>query len=183
MCNGQAAIGLQVAGAVQKGVGAFYGARSEARQLEHSANIADMNAKLSDMAADQTIKQGQREAQKSRFETTNTREAALAAYAGNGIALDSATVARVITSSDVLGEIDANTINANAARAAWGYRLEGVQFENEATVARAGAKSISPFTAASTSLISSAGNITQSYIKLKKSGAFDIGKTGRGTGK
>ncbi len=126
------------------------------------------------------------EEQKSKIETTRTKDKAATGFAGNNIALDSQTAIRVMTSTEVLGDIEANIINANAGRAAWGYRMEGVQFRNEARTTRATAANLSPGRSAFNSLLGSAGNITESFVKLKKAGAFEkksIGKTGRGTGK
>lgn len=177
---------LQVGGALTSASGAYFGAKGEKRALERSADVADLNARLSKMSAKSTLRQGQREEQAARIDNRNIRDKQTTGYAGNNIALDSETAIRVMTSTEVLGEIDANTINANAARAAWGYRMEGVQYENEARSARAASSGISPFGQAATSLINSAGDISQNYIKLKKAGAFEkktAGKTGRGTGK
>jgi hypothetical protein len=38
----------------------------------------------------------------------------------------------VLTSTDVMGQIDKNTIAANAVRSAWGYRTQATSFQNEA---------------------------------------------------
>lgn len=187
MCDGYSSIAMQVGGALNSAAGAYFGAKGEKRQLERSADVADLNARLSNLSAKDALRRGQREEQASMLESTRTHDKAVTAYAANGIALDSQTAIQVLTSSDVLGKIDANTINANAARAAWGYRMEGVQYKNEALTSRAAASAISPFQRLQTSLINSAGNISDSYVRLKKAGAFEkepkAGKTGRGTGK
>ncbi len=175
-----------MAGALQKAGGAFIKTSGEKRNFEASADIADLNARMSDLAAKSTLRQGQLEEQKSKIETTRTKDKAATGFAGNNIALDSQTAIRVMTSTEVLGDIEANIINANAGRAAWGYRMEGVQFRNEARTTRATAANLSPGRSAFNSLLGSAGNITESFVKLKKAGAFEkksIGKTGRGTGK
>lgn len=181
MCNSSyTSIGMQVGGALSSAGGAYLKASGEKRTLQRQADVADLNARLSDLQAKSTYRQGQREEQRSRFETRNIRDKQTTGYAGNNIALDSETAIRVATSTDVLGEIDANTINANAARAAWGHRMEGVQFRNEALTSRASASAIKPGQAALTSLINSAGNISESYIRIKKA-TSSSGE--RGTGK
>ena len=180
MCTPQASIGLQISGALSEATGAYLKTSGERSNLEASANMADLNARLSDMSAKQALRQGQVEYQASRLDTANLKEKQRTSFAANGIDLSSDTAVRVLTSTDVLGEIDANTINANAARAAWGYKLEGVQYRNEALVTRAGAKNLNPLRSARSSLINSAGDIAASWYKLKKAGAFD---DNRGTGK
>lgn len=168
MCDGNSALILQVGGALKSAAGAYRQASGEKSNLQYTADIADINARLSDLQASSTIRQGQRQEQQTRFDTTNLKDRQATGFAGNNIAVDSETALRVMTSTDVLGEIDANTINANAARAAWGHRMEAVQFRNEALTTRTTASNINPTAAATTSLINSAGNISESYARWKR---------------
>lgn len=180
MCtSGYSNLGTQVFGSISEATGTYYGARGERRAMKYEADIADINARLSDMSASYELEKGRREEQIARMENRNVRDAQKVGYAANGVALDSETAIRVATSTEVLGEIDANTINTNAARAAWGYRMEGIQHRNDALIGRANASSVSPGRRTATSLISSVGNIYDNYTKLKKSGAI---ATGRGRG-
>lgn len=172
MCDGSTALTTQIQGGLSTAIGSYYTAKGEQNNFRASANIADTNSRLAELNAQGATLQGQRQEQASRIGTANLKESQRAAYAGNGIALDSETAQRVMTSTDVLGEIDANTINANAARAAWGYKVESVQYQNEALTKRASADAISPKTRAMTSLINSAGPISQSWYKLGKEGAL-----------
>jgi hypothetical protein len=57
--------------------------------------------------------------------------------AARGIDLRSDTALNILTTTDVMGEIDAQTIEANAVRAAWGYRTEGVNYQIDAAMATA----------------------------------------------
>ncbi|MCC7304770.1 MAG: hypothetical protein IT558_00765 [Alphaproteobacteria bacterium] len=173
MCDGATALNTQISGGITTAIGAYYTARGEQENFKASANIADTNARLADLTAEAAIFAGQREEQMSRLATRDLKERQRTAYAGNGIALDSETAQRVLTSTDVMGEIEANTINANAARAAWGYRTEAVQWRNEALTKRASAKAISPRTRAMTSLINSASDVSASWYKLGKEGALE----------
>lgn len=172
MCNGATALSSQIDGGISTAIGSYYTAKGEQNNYLASAGIADTNARLSELTAQSALLQGQREEQASRIATSNVKEGQRAAYAANGIALDSDTANRVLTSTDVLGEIDANTLAANAARSAWGYRTQAVQYKNEALIKRASAKATSPFARAQASLINSAGPIAESWYKLGNSGAL-----------
>lgn len=172
MCDGTTSLNTQIGGAATSAIGAYFTAKGQKNNLNASAGIADTNARLSELTAQSALFQGQREEQASRIATANLKEKQRAGYAGSGISLDSETVQRVLTSTDVMGEIDANTINANAARAAWGYRTESVNYTNEALTSRAAAKAINPKGQAVTSLINSAGPIADNWYKLGKSGAL-----------
>lgn len=170
--SGADALNSQISGGLTTAIGAYYTARGEQSNYRASASAADSNADLADLAAQSALFSGQREEQASRLRTSNIKEAQKTGYAANGIALDSDTANRVITSTEVLGEIDANTIAANAARAAWGYRIEAVQYRNEARTKRASAKAVDPFARAQTSLINSSGPIAESWYRLGKEGAL-----------
>ncbi|MDR0380357.1 MAG: hypothetical protein LBI62_10540 [Candidatus Accumulibacter sp.] len=69
--------------------------------------------------------------------------------------------------------LDANTLIANAVRNAWGYRAQATNYQNEALMARAQAKGISPDRSAMSSLLGSAGRVASSWYAFSKAGAFD----------
>ena len=96
--------------------------------------------------------------------------------AANGIDLGSETAVNILTSTDVMGEIDANTVAANAARSAWGYRTEGVNFRNDALLKRSSAGSINPMMRTGTTLLTGATDVAKSYYMLDKVGAFSRGR-------
>lgn len=174
MCVPQSSATLtsQVFGSLSEAAGTFYSARGEKRAMQHDADISDLNARLADISAKFELERGAREEQVARLDNQSIRDRQKVGYAANGIALDSPTAVRVATSDEVFGEIDANTINLNAARAAWGYRVEGVQHKNDAGMKRALASAVSPSRRAVSSLISSVGDVRDSYARLKKEGAI-----------
>jgi hypothetical protein len=172
MCDATTSLNTQIMGGLTTGIGAYYSASAEKNNLKASANTADTNARIAELTGKSVLVQGQREEQISRLNTSDIKEAQRVGYASNGISLDSETAQRVLTSTDVLGEIDANTIAANAVRGAWGYRTESIQHTNEALTKRASAKSISPGTRAGTSLINSAARVSESWYKLGKEGSL-----------
>jgi hypothetical protein len=76
----------------------------------------------------------------------------------------------VLTTTDVMGEIDANTIQSNAIRSAWGYRVEATNQTNKARSARAAASSINTEQAAFTSLIGGASQVASGWYQARKGG-------------
>ena len=92
------------------------------------------------------------------------------AMAANGVALDSGTPNAVLTSTDVMGEIDANTIEQNALAQAWGYRTQ-------AGMDRARANAINPGMSAATTLLGSATQVASTWYGMKKAGALDPAPT------
>lgn len=165
MTLGTAATGLMALGVLNSVVGSYFSARQAKAQLRFQADIAETNARLAEMSAQQELLRGQREYGTSRLKTAALKSAQRTAMAANGIDLGSDTALNVLTTTDVMGEIDANTIAANAVRAAWGYRTQGTNMANEALVKRATGDGISPASSATTALVSGAGSVAQSWYR------------------
>lgn len=167
MC-GPAGVFLQGLGALSSANAAKFSAASTQSQLNFQANLADINARLSETQAQQTLLAGQREEQKSRISTANLKGTQRAAMAANGIDLGVGSAAQVLTSTDMLGEIDANTIQSNAIKSAWGYRTQGANQTAQATSSRAAASAISPSSAFTSSLLGGAGQVASSWYQYNK---------------
>jgi hypothetical protein len=169
---GQFGMGLQVAGAVSSAIGAYAGLRAQKSQLQIQAILDGINAKTANSAADSTMAAGQHEEQGSMLRTAQLKSTQQADFAAGNIDAGEGSAARVLTSTDVMGAIDKNTIAANAVRQAWGYRTGAVNASNQGLFANAGADAINPGVGASTSLLSSAGNVAQSWYMMNKAGIF-----------
>lgn len=153
------ALGAQGAGAVASIVGSYYSARSQKDAL-------GLQADLEEYQAQNALVQGEREMQRSRLSTAQLKSTQRASMAANGVDLSQGSAAQVLTSTDTLGEIDAQTIEHNALLNAWGYR-------SDARMKRASASAISPGMSAATSLLGSAGQVASSWYAMSKAGAFD----------
>lgn len=124
------AIGIQAQGQVLQG-------KSAQLQAETQAAIARINARLAESAAQGTLLSGQRQEQAKRLETAAFKSRQRVGFAASGVDLGSDSVVRVLTSTDLIGDIDANTIAANAIRAAWGYRTEAANHRGQALMSSA----------------------------------------------
>ena len=122
----QASLGLQGISAIVSVMGAYGSVAAQKRQLQSQAEMARINAQLAEQSAQSALLAGQRQEQRSLLTTAGLKSTQRAAFAANGIDLGEGSAARVLTSTDVMGEIDRNTIAANAVRDAWGYRTQGV---------------------------------------------------------
>lgn len=159
MCNPALAVmGMQGASAASSAVGAYYSARSQKSTLGFQADLDEYQAQ-------NALVQGEREQQRSRLATAQLKSTQRASMAANGVDLAEGTPARVLTSTDLLGEIDAQTIQQNALRSAWGYRTD-------ARMKRASAGTINPAMSAFSSLLGGGGQVASSWYSLNKAGAF-----------
>jgi hypothetical protein len=203
---------MSVTGAASSATGAYYGAQSQKQQLEFQSGISginakstrdmadinlesaqntvDINSRMAETAAQQTLLTGQREEQKSRIATANLKGTQRAQLAANGVDLGEGSAANVLTSTDLMGEIDAKTIQSNAVRSAWGYRTQSVldnnavmtsaisrngqalmqagNYDSQAATSRASAGAVNPGSSAFTSLLGNAGSVASSWYQYTK---------------
>lgn len=175
---------LQGAGAGMSAIGSYFDAARQRSTLRYRANIADINAGMARTAAQQTLRAGRREGEAQRLRTAAVKGTQRAAMAANNIALGEGSAGRVEASTDLIGEIDAETIAANALRASFGYRTEAVGYQNQALMDRADAGATSPLGAGFTSLLGSATGIARDFYMLRRVGALPSGgATAPGTGR
>jgi len=168
----ETALGMQGFGVGMSTAGAFYTAQGQQSTLSAQAHIDENNAKMATMSAQSALLTGQREEQAKRLTTAQLKSTQRAAIAANGIDLGSQSPVAVLTSTDVVGEVDANEIAANAMRKAFGYQTQSVNYSNRARGARAAADGINPIASAGGTLLTGAGAVASSWYKLDKAGAF-----------
>lgn len=165
---GNASLGLGILGAFSGAVGAFYSARSTKNQLKFEAEIADINARLSEKAAQQELQRGQFEVGQITRRAGQIKGSQRASMAANGIDLGVGSAAELQASTDLLKEQDMRQIEVNAIAGAWGYRTQGTNYRNEASMGRASAGSINAGLAAGTSLLGSAGSVASMWYQMEK---------------
>lgn len=167
-----AGLAAQIGGAASSSIGAFYSAAGAKDTLKAQAAVSDINARMSEVSAQSELRRGQSQSGALTLKAGQMKAAQRARLSANGIALDEGSAVDIQASTDIMKEIDANTITSNAIQSAWGYRVQGTNYTNDAATRRAGASGISPFSAASTSLVSSAGTVASSWYSLNKEGAL-----------
>lgn len=169
---GFSAMAAMGASAASSTIGSYYSAKTQRANLAGQAAIAEINAQLSEQAAQTALAAGQREEQSSRLRTAQLKSGQRVALAANGVDLGSDTAVNILTSTDFMGESDANTLASNAVRNAWGYRTQGANYRSEALVSQATASGISPGMSAASSLLGSASSVATNWYSLNKAGAF-----------
>lgn len=174
-----ASLGAQIGGAITSGVGSYYGVKTQKATLKSQAAIADTNARIAELGAQQELFRGQADVGALTLKAGQLKSSQRASMAANGIDLGTGSAAELQASTDIMKEIDKNTLEANAVRSAWGYRIQAVNSKNDALLKRATAKAISPFGAAASSLLGSAGSVAGSWYQFSKMGAFDTAQANK----
>lgn len=166
-------------GAAMNTVGSYYSSLGQKTALGFQADMDAINARIAEGRAKDSLKRGEREYGAHRLKTAQFKGDQRVGLGAANVDLGFGSAADVLTSTDLLGEIDAQTILANATREAWGHRLEAVNLRGSAGVNRASAKAINPGLDAGMSLLTSAGTVASHYYGLKEAGAFKGGKGGK----
>lgn len=144
-----------------------------AAMAESDASLLELNASISESQARMQLQIGQREEQQLRLRSGQLKSRQRSGLAASGVDLSVGSAARVLATTDYMTEVDAGEIRANAARAAFGYRVQGVNQKFSAMSARAqgvnykvgsafasaSASGISPMASGATSLLGSASQV------------------------
>ena len=167
---GYASIATSIIGAIGSAQLARTQAKANKSAFEFQSDMSKINARMAERSAQSMLFQGQQQIASLTLRSGKVKSAQRVAMAANGIDLGEGNAVEVQATTDLMTEIDKNTIEANALRSAWGYRTQGVNASNQALMSGVSADSISPNSAASSTLMSSAGNVAQQWYTMNKSG-------------
>lgn len=165
-----ASLGMNVAGAGMQAVGAYGSARSSQINLRTQAFMDELNAQQAEKSAQSNLQAGERTQQAIMLRGAQVKSAQTASMGANGVDMSSPSAVNVLSSTDLMKQIDANTANANAVRSAWGYRVQETNFRNDALMKNTAADSIKPAFAVATSLLGSGAQVAASWYKFKMAG-------------
>lgn len=178
---------LAIAGMASSAIGAYYSAKTQQYQLNSQAltmdyqkSMSELNAKNAEFTAQTILESGQRQIGAVTMRAGNVKGAARASMAARGIQAGVGSAADVIATTDLIKEVDVNTINARSVQAAEAQRMQKVNLENQAMMsgvsadnARMGASTISPFMSTSGSLLGSASTVATAYYSDKRMAAYE----------
>ena len=168
-----ASISLMGAGVAMQTIGTRSSAIGQQNALNGQADLQDTNARLFELGAQSSILAGQRQSNQIQLKAGAVKGAQRASMAANGIDLESGSAQNILTSTDVMKEIDVNTTMANALRTSWGYKNQETNAMNDANIKRSVANAINPNQQALTTLIAGAGQVAGSWYSLNKIGALE----------
>lgn len=85
--------------------------------------MAEYNARVSEVQADDAIARGREEEQRHRKAVRGLIGSQRAALAASGVDVNAGNAVDIQADSAEMGELDALTIRTNAAREAWGFKV------------------------------------------------------------
>lgn len=155
-------------GAGFSAVGAYSQAKNQQAALQAEAQVQQNNAVLAGWQAEDSIARGEEAANRANMKGAQVKGTQRAAMAANGIDLGVGSAQNVLNDTDYLTAVDAATLRDNAAREAWGYRMQARGYVDKSTAARNGASSINPWLSAGTSLLTSATSVAGKWYSASR---------------
>lgn len=172
LLGGLAQIAPSVISAGGKAATAGEGASAQGSVLNYYQNNALINQTLASQRSADAIQQGENQAVQLEQKTAQLKGKQRAAFAANGVRLDSGSPVAVQASTDYMRDVDLATIRTNAARAAWGQQVQAGNFGANSAAYGAAASQVSPVGSAATSLLGSASGVAGQWYNLYKNGGF-----------
>lgn len=124
-----AAIGMTVAGGGITAYGQYQSGVANERLMKQNARIADWQA-------DDALDRGRQAEGRHRIDVRRTIGAQRARLAASGVEINDGSALDVQADTARLGELDALTIRNNAAREAWGYRVQATDLRARGEIAK-----------------------------------------------
>jgi hypothetical protein len=163
-----AAVGLGAAGlgSVLSAFGAFQGGQASAAEANYQAGVAKMNQDIATQNANYATYAGEVQAQQQGIKTSQMIATTKAEQGAGGLDVSSGSNVAVRTSEYNVGQEDIALVRSDAAKRAYGYEVEGVQYGAQATLDQyaAAQSKIAGTTAAIGSLLGGASSVSSKWL-------------------
>jgi hypothetical protein len=154
---------MQYAGMAMSAVNAYQNSQGAKTAYGMQSQVAQNNAQIANWQADDALARGNRDAIRMRIKTNQVKGSQRAALAANGVDLGQGSALNILTDTDYFGDVDADTIQGNAAKEAWALRNQAGNFTSESKLLRSRAERENPLFAGGASLLTSAGKVAGNW--------------------
>jgi len=128
--------GISASGQWKAGKAAKKAGEAEQRAAESQAELLDFNAHVADQQAQDAIERGKQEESRFRQGVRAMVGEQRAGQAAGNINVNTGSAMDVQQDAAFLGELDALTISTNAAREAWGFKVQAYDTRQRARITR-----------------------------------------------
>lgn len=170
MCDastvGQLSTGAQAVGTVASTYGAYTKAVADKTAYNYQAVIAQNNAELATYQAKDAETRGADALNQQQLKNAQLKGTQRARLAANGVDLGQGSALDLLSDTDQLGTIDANTIKDNTNKEAWALRAQAGNYTANADLLQQRADSTSPFGAAAGAFLTGTGGVAKSWYTM-----------------
>lgn len=167
-------LGASAGGAVLGAVGANYKGQAEANMYQYQAGVAQVNQQIALQNADYAIAVGESQAQASGMQSRAQIGETKAAQGAGGLDVNSGSNAAVRDSEEKIGEYNQAVIRSDAAKRAYGYKVEAMSQASQAELDRMAAKTsrTSGYINAVSSILGGASSVSSKWADASRLGIF-----------
>ncbi len=172
---------LGIGGAASSAFGAYYDSLSTKSAYEIQAIEANTNKQLAEYQAQDAIARGQTAEAQQRIKGAQVVSAQRTHFAASGVDISPeglvgpegktyTSAFNILEDTKLMTELDARTIRQNALKEAWGYRVEGANYNAQGKLLTSRAAGESPLGAGATSLLTSGSTVAANWYSRKAAG-------------
>ena len=154
-------------------VGGASAASGQRREADFQAGQLEREASLTDSARADVLRRGGQAAGQARMDGSQVIAAQRAIAGASGVAVDSGSVLDLMADSRLMSEFDAQTLENNAAREAWGLEVESQRQRQQAGFVRRTGKAQEAST-----LLTTGGRVAEGAVGAV--GRYQTQRIGRG---
>lgn len=180
--TGALGIGATLLSGISSAKGAAQLGAAQQGMYNYQAGIANLNAQIAKQNEDYARDLGERQAGQYGMQAAQRKGQTSVALASSGLDINTGSAANVRASQDLITHMDLDTIRSNAAKAAYDYDVQSVQYENQAklyqmagTNAAAAAK-----INVTSSILGTAASVSDKWLQASQVGLFSNGGGGLG---
>jgi hypothetical protein len=129
---GAIGMGATIAGGSLSAKGAFEGGLAQEQQSYYQAGIAKLNSAISKQNEEFALNQGEQEASRYGISARERIGGIRAAQGASGLDVNTGSAKDVQESQKTIAHLDTDTIRANAAKVAYDYDVQSIQFGDQA---------------------------------------------------
>jgi hypothetical protein len=159
-------IGAAALGSAVSAFGNYQQGQASAAEATYKAGVAQMNQQIAQQNANYALYAGEVEAQQEGIKTSQQIATTKAEQSAGGLDVSSGSNLAVRDSEYSVGQENIAMVRSNAAKRAYGYEVQGVQYGAEATLDKFAAteSKISGTTAAIGSLLGGASSVSSKWL-------------------
>lgn len=158
---------MGIIGALGGAANGYYASRLNKIQNKWAVVIAEENAKMSELQAEDALRASQVRVGEISRKAQQVKSGQKVAMAANGIAMTGGTYAEVLTSTDIYKEESIREETLRGYREAWGYRMQGLNYSGQAGAYASSAASSNPLASAGAGLMSGGADALYNYARFK----------------
>lgn len=157
-----------IGGAAFSVIGAYQSSKAKKNAYATQSAVDANNAQYAELQAQDAIERGNNTADNVRIRGAQLKSTQRATMAARGIALDEGSPLNILNDTEYMTEHDALTAKDNAAKEAWALRIQGKNYNANASLLADRADAENPFMNAAGSLLTSGGTVADRWYGYNK---------------